>query len=458
MFVVFFSGTVDEEGTATHVFEAGIFLLSASSRTPSNILLPQSTDEEKNKMCFSLLSSALAARQLVVPTFSESATSSATEVVSILSVPKMQTVIVPARPFTLGHGPVVVSTASTPDRQWTTDHGPVMVSPTIRPSTTGHSPVMFPRPTSTASSLPSASPPESNAASTLATVIRHSPTTLKASTTTHIASGGYSSLFSCLLTDCHDDDRDYIYFTLLSPNGSLALDSKGKRGLYFIKTQWYLTYTQTIRKALFNDTEHFLHCPEGYCRSTIIPSTDLRSELVKNPKVFRAGWDGGRCGYMDNTQAIGKNFVTRGKFGYLHTGAILNSGAVAFVEQRLLDTFPTLEIGLVLGFTVGLFVGLPLLLFFCVWFYHFVWRLVEGVKGCGRELGARVIVAVRAVSAGISAGVERCGAKVQNALSKRTDRKCRDSGQGEQFPDTVPFQHSPNSAYVAAPPPAYTYV
>ncbi|KAJ4378923.1 hypothetical protein N0V86_005800 [Didymella sp. IMI 355093] len=175
-------------------------------------------------------------------------------------------------------------------------------------------------------------------ASTLSIIVKRSPGKLITSKSTKKPRGTLSSHPDYLLTDCHTDDRDWIYFTLLSPDDSLALDTKEKRVLHYVSKEWVLTYPETVRKALFNDPEPYLTCPEGHCRSAVVPGTELRLELVKNPKVFCAGWNEGSCGYVDDAQAIGGNLVTRGKFGYLKTGATLNDAVVAFVERQLLAT------------------------------------------------------------------------------------------------------------------------
>ncbi|KAF2633305.1 hypothetical protein BU25DRAFT_319509, partial [Macroventuria anomochaeta] len=137
-------------------------------------------------------------------------------------------------------------------------------------------------------------------------------------------------------TDCHEDSGDYVYFTILSPNGSLALGSKEEKALHYVKTQWHLSYPGALRKALFNDPEEFPGCPNGHCISRTIPGTNLRLEYVRNPRVFRAGWHEGNCGYLDGIQKVNRYLVVRlGDFGYLSTGAAPQIPVINFVEQQM---------------------------------------------------------------------------------------------------------------------------
>jgi hypothetical protein len=281
--------------------------------------------------------------------------------------------------------------------------------------TAGHSPAIVLEPKPTASLLQTASQAAPPPASTLSIILKRSPGVLNTSKSTKKPRGSLPSTPDYFLTNCHTDDCDWIYFTLLSPDDSFALDTKGKRILYYVSKEWVLTYPETVRKALFNDPEPYFTCPEGHCRSAIVPGTELRLELVKNPKVFRAGWNEGSCGYVDDVQTTGRNLVTRGKFGYLKTGATLNDVAVAFVERQLLATYPTLEIGLILGFTVGLFVVLPLVVAMAVCLYY-----------CAKETVLRAI-----------------------------DGKSEDAGQSARLSDPAPPQ---GYGYAAKPPPAYSAV
>ena len=158
---------------------------------------------------------------------------------------------------------------------------------------------------------------------------------------------------------------------------------------------------------------------------------------------------------MDNIQTISMNHVRRGEFGYLYTRAASQIPVVKFVEQQLLGTYPTLEIGLILGFTAGLFVGVPMLIRMCARLCDIVRIISNGAKKLGTKVGAGLCDLARA----ISDGAKKCRTKTQDALWKRIDSrsKRRDSAQGEEFFEIHPLEPHLNSGDGAPPPPAYSY-
>lgn len=43
-------------------------------------------------------------------------------------------------------------------------------------------------------------------------------------------------------SNCHPDNVTYVYFTVLSADGTLARDSRGEKALYYVKTGWSFDY------------------------------------------------------------------------------------------------------------------------------------------------------------------------------------------------------------------------
>lgn len=232
-------------------------------------------------------------------------------------------------------------------------------------------------------------------------------------------------------------DDDWIYFTLVKSDDSLALSRKGTRILYFFSKEWTLTYPKKVRKALFNEPSSCPTCPEGHCRSTVIPGTELRLSLVKSPKVFRSGGYEDSCGYVDDVHTVRKNLVTRAEFGYLNNRVTVSDAVIAFVEKQVLITYPTLEIGLIVAFTVGVFVIIPFMVVFLACSYCYCgWAIAERAKECGQ-----------AVAAGVCAGF--------NKLRRETGEKIETSESRFQLPGPLPHQ---NYGYARVPPPAYSSV
>lgn len=211
----------------------------------------------------------------------------------------------------------------------------------------GHGPAVSSKPTSGVLT----------ASSTLATVAKTSlaKASRSKSTSAIITSDGYTGVLQGLLGNCHEDSVGYVYFTVISPDGSPALDSKGEKALHYVETEGHLSYPEILREALFNDPEESPSCPSGYCFSKPIPGTDLRIANVRNPRVFRADWHRGQCGYLDRIQKFSKMVVPLGYYGYLSEGAVPQLLVIDFVEQQMLKTYSMLEVGLIAGFTAGLF-------------------------------------------------------------------------------------------------------
>lgn len=378
--------------------------------------------------------SSFFARQLVVPTLPESAGMSVTGVVGIIPVPTAQSDSVTGPYLTMGHGPVVVSATSTLDHQWTIGHGPAMSSPTAVPPWATHRGPVIPEPTSPLSLVQvttKAAPPP---ASTFATVVMRSPAALNTSGVTCRPLVPANFLDDFL--GCHPMDDDWIYFTLVKSDDSLALSRRGIRILYFVSKEWTLTYPNKVRKALFNDPSSYPTCPEGHCRSTLIPKTEIRLSLVKRPKVFRSGGYEDSCGYVDDVHTVRKNLVTRAEFGYLNNGVTVSDAVIAFVEKQVLTTYPTLEIGLIAAFTVGVFVIIPFMVVFLACSYYYCgWAIAERAKECGQ-----------AVAAGVCAGFNKL---------RETGEKIETSESRSQLPGPLPHQ---NYGYARVPPPAYSTV
>ena len=251
-----------------------------------------------------------------------------------------------------------------------------------------------------------------------------------------------SKFLDYALTDCHPDSSEYVYFTVLSPDGELVRDSKRGKMLLYAKPEWSLTYPETLRRALLNDAEVFPGCPNGHCVSKLIPGTELRLEYVKNPHVFRANWQDGRCGYLD-IQRVDRMIVRLGAFGYLYKGTAPDIRVVDFVEQQMLTTYPKLEIGLICVSIFGLISGIYLLYLFYV--------------GSSCSWGQPY-----AIGRAITDGANFFVARVRNAEWNRLGGLSKHYGSTQdEFAEDCPLQsHStrPCSPSLVNPPPAYVPV
>ncbi|KAF3053688.1 hypothetical protein E8E11_011287 [Didymella keratinophila] len=230
----------------------------------------------------------------------------------------------------MGNGLVVASATSTLDHTWTIGHGPAMSSPTAASFwTTGHGPVV-PEPTSTESLLRVATKATSPPASTLATVVKRSAAALNTSEVTcrPLVTQNLNDLLGC-----HTNDDNWIYFTLMKPDGSIALSLQGKHVLYFVSKEWTLTYPDRICKSFLNDPSSNPTCSEDHCRSALIPGIDLCLSLVKSPKALRSGGSTDSCGYVNDVHTIEQHLVTRAKFGYLNNGITVDDAIIPFIEQ-----------------------------------------------------------------------------------------------------------------------------
>lgn len=196
-----------------------------------------------------------------------------------------------------------------------------------------------------------------------------------------------------------------------------------------------------MRKALFNDPERFPGCPEGHCISELIPDSTIRLQYIKDVHAFRAGWQDGNCGYLDNLHTIRKLSVQLGTFGFLWKGARPDLRAVDFMTQQMLKTYPKLEIGLICGLAVGLVPGSILL-----------YRVLEGLMWICTGLFAAFVVT--------SDGAKKYAEKVRNAWWKRATRSSNPDGSDgvDEYDDQYPLVHLSRASQPTTPPPAYVSV
>ncbi len=256
-----------------------------------------------------------------------------------------------------------------------------------------------------------------------------------------------------LFTDCHDDDSGYIYFTLVSPNGSLALDSEGRRALHYIGLDWHLTYIVDLHKALFNDPKPQHRCPKGNCFSTTIPGTDLRLEHVRDPEIFRSGWYPGQCGYLDGIQKIAKPDISLGDFGYLFAGAAPQIPVVNFLEQQVEATYPALETGLIVGVGVGVFLIVVMGLPFAAFIFFKVRSGCRKTSAGTKQMGKRFTIASQKVVMSVSNVANKCREKMGNVLWKTRDGRRK---QQNRTQDNTVSEHQSTYLVDAVAPPAYS--
>lgn len=156
------------------------------------------------------------------------------------------------------------------------------------------------------------------------------------------------------LTDCHSDgSAGLLQFTAVRANGTLATVSD-LPGLFYVQTPWYLTHPRSLLMALLNDDSQTQDCPKGHCYSYTIPGTELRLREALDPTALRlATGSADICGYRErrNVQKMG---VLLGSLGDFTKGARMTEEISRFMQDRMKTTYPKLEIGLILGFTLVL--------------------------------------------------------------------------------------------------------
>ncbi|KAF2243304.1 hypothetical protein BU26DRAFT_509836 [Trematosphaeria pertusa] len=150
------------------------------------------------------------------------------------------------------------------------------------------------------------------------------------------------------VTTCLYDTSSTLYFTAIYPNNTLVGSPLHPDipGLYYIETPWHLTYKSHLLRAILNNATHSPDCPSGYCSSAPIPgSNGMRLKRTVN-------W-GGHCGYVTKSEVwrLGVHLGTVGDFYY---GARMNGEVLAFFESQMEKTYPKVEIGLVLAFTLAI--------------------------------------------------------------------------------------------------------
>jgi len=374
---------------------------------------------------------AMAARQLLVPTFPASLPPSTTGIITDLPVPALET----EPPLMFGPGPVIISfetaiaSMKPVECHFTFEHDSVVVTQPALMTLTASSTFAL----AVETSLPKGC--NSNSARTISAI------------------DAYPRHSVGLPVDCHDDSTGYIYFTVESPDGSPALDSKGEMALYYVKTQWLLSYPDILREALFNDPDISSTCPNGHCLSTTIPGTDLRLKYVRNPRAFRAGWHEGRCGYLDGMQHFGRLAVPLGDYGYLFAGAVPEIHVVDFVEQQILTTYPVLEISLIAGFTAGLFSLFVVFVPVATYGYFLLGDLYWKISRVTKKLAKGTGKTFRRTLSILSDGVKRCRMKIQQVFGSTRQKE-----HVQTYDNTDSNLEPVRVRVMNAPPPAYTLV
>lgn len=373
----------------------------------------------------------MAARQLLVPTFPASLPPSTTGVLTDLPVPAMET----EPPFMFGPGPVMISFEA----------AIASMKPVERHFSLGHGPVVVTQPTLVTLT---ASPTLTMAVETSLAKGRNSN-----SARTISAIDAYPGHSEGLPVGCHDASTSYIYFTVDSPDGSPALDSKGEMALCYVKTQWLLSYPDVLREALFNDPDISPTCPNGHCLSTTIPGTDLRLRYVRNPRAFRAGWHEGRCGYLDGMQHFSRLAVPLGDYGYLFAGAVPEIPVVDFVEQQILKTYPVLEISLIAGFTAGLLSLFVVFVPVATYSYFLLGDLYWKISRTTEKLATGTGEISRRTLGIVSDEVKRCRMKIQQVFGSTRQKE-----HVQTYDDTDSNLEPVRVRVINVPPPAYTPV
>jgi hypothetical protein len=159
---------------------------------------------------------------------------------------------------------------------------------------------------------------------------------------------------SSLADYCHDGlstHKRYTYFTLIHPNGT-QWTSDSHTPLLFLNTQWHLSYPSTLRRTLFNDSTVSDGCPLGYCYSSPIPGTEsLILKHVTDPATLRNG-DTGVCRYQNLLDVWHRQVELASVGDYRLSGVVAPQEVLSFVQNRVRDTFPVLEIALILVCTL----------------------------------------------------------------------------------------------------------
>ncbi|KAF2440853.1 hypothetical protein P171DRAFT_488442 [Karstenula rhodostoma CBS 690.94] len=200
-------------------------------------------------------------------------------------------------------------------------------------------------------------------------------------------------------------------FALTYPNGTLVGDGLSKTTpLFYVWTRWQLTYPNILLKALLDDPTQSPDCPLGHCYSRAIPGTEgIRLARLLKPD------EGEFWCYHTTQRSVSRLAVQLGKTSLMH-GEDLRAEVVEplsfytqhFMAERMKTTYPALEIGLVLGFTIGIIV---LLILYKLGYYVFhvvvvgmirLWALAQRCYNCA---GMRC--------AALGAGCKRCWGKIK---------------------------------------------
>ena len=159
---------------------------------------------------------------------------------------------------------------------------------------------------------------------------------------------------SSLADYCHDGlnaHKRYTYFTLAHPNGT-QWPTNAHAPLLFLNTQWHLSYPSTLRRTLFDNTTVSDDCPLGYCYSSPIPGTEsLRLKHVTDPATLRNG-DTGVCRYQNLLDVWHRDVGFASIGDYKLSGVAAPQEVLSFVQNRVRDTYPVLEIALILVCTL----------------------------------------------------------------------------------------------------------
>ncbi|KAF2463749.1 uncharacterized protein BDR25DRAFT_362548 [Lindgomyces ingoldianus] len=163
-----------------------------------------------------------------------------------------------------------------------------------------------------------------------------------------------------------------IYFTLAYTNSTYFTTSPPNNGnnngishipIFYIDTPWILTYAQKLSSALFNNATTSSTCPKGNCKSCPIPipgSPDIH--LLRLNSTAQQVLETTTVPVTYNTLlVVSKTAVQRGRLAVLSPApnqgfsldsekSLLYLPVLTFIEDKLTSVYPTLEIGLILGF------------------------------------------------------------------------------------------------------------
>jgi hypothetical protein len=173
---------------------------------------------------------------------------------------------------------------------------------------------------------------------------------------------------STLITPCKRKPYTAdLRFMLIRPNGTLLGNPPGNlksSPIFYVWTFWNLAYPSVLLEAILDDLTPSPDCPMGHCVSRIIPGTD-KLRLVH---VSDFGDSNTWCDNITQHRVsrlwvqLGKTSRLRGED--LRTDELerLSHHVEKYIAERMKTTYPAMEIGAVVGSTIGLFLILPIVL------------------------------------------------------------------------------------------------